>query len=366
MLYEDHETEISKNVLSRVLAKVEEPACLLGGWAVYFAVNARYSQEHVKSYIGSKDIDLGFHFSGHEEAESITQSACAKSILALKQLGFTGVSSRLVQAYCRETRRALGLEEAQKVPLHNLFHLYVDPIVDKIPDAFQDMLGFQPIDEPLLAPVFEDGRYDEIDELGAKIMLPKPDVLLATKIVALSQREKDHKRHKDIADIYALLWYSGAALGALRDGVLRYVSAKIVKNALVNVSDEEYAIASDVLDVDTDLLKGVINTFIDSCTDAAAAGTSGKDLGQWKIPYGIGYDAFIKIPKTLFQQNADTRPVSRDKIARIASLSTRVMRLNLDFLKSVGVVVDVAPSSYRLTALGLAMPRHTNHLTNEP
>lgn len=263
MLYD--EADISKNAMRSVLACIKGPACLLGGWAVYLATNARYSQEHGRDYHGSKDIDLGFHFSGSESAELVRQSALAESVRELGRIGFAGTASRMSKAYHRETGGELGPKEAKKVPGHDLFYLYVDPIVDEVPSTFRDAMGFWPIDEPLLKAVFEGGQCDRTRELGSEIALPKPAVLLASKIAALPGREKDHKRHKDIADIYALLWYSETPLAGLRSGALGLVPAKEIRGALSGISDAEYRAAAGAIGVDAGSLKRTFGAFADSC-----------------------------------------------------------------------------------------------------
>ena len=52
MLYETYEAEISKGTLPAVLAGIDEPVCLLGGWAVYLAVNSRYKKARGRDYHG--------------------------------------------------------------------------------------------------------------------------------------------------------------------------------------------------------------------------------------------------------------------------------------------------------------------------
>ena len=354
MLHENYETEISKNVLGAVLTNVAEPVCLLGGWAVYLSVNQRYSRTHGVEYYGSKDIDLGFHFSDMASAKSVQQSTFAKSIKNLEQMGFTSVSYRMAQAYSKETRRSLSEREAKNVPPHNLFYLYVDPIVDTIPRDFKDAMGFQPIDEPLLKAVFTEGRYDEIHEFGAKIMLPKPDILLATKIAALPKREKDHKRHKDIADIYALIWYSGVALRDLQHGVLHYASTDDIKNALLGISDKEYAATANALDGDANMLKNIIDSFAHSCIEASTEHSDDQDPNKWTMPFNVGYETFVKILQSLLQQKTNSEPVSYNKLAQITTITTRAIKSNMDFLKSIKVVTDITPTSCRLTKLGLA------------
>ena len=353
MLYEDYETEISKRILATVMAKIKDPVCLMGGWAVHLTVNVRYKQSTGREYLGSKDIDLGFHFSKTQTTESLRQSACAVSIKILKQMGFYRQSFRMVQAYHRETRRRLSKDEEKKTSTYNIFKLYVDPIVDNIPDQFREVMDFSPIDEPLLRSVFEGARYDEIDEFGVRFLLPKPDVLLATKIKALPNRQKDHKRHKDIADIYALIWYSGVPPGVLKSNTLHHISAEDIKHALSGINDNEYENASDAIGVPTHLLKHTFDIYIDDDVSTRMEHIDTNNT-RWIMPFGINYETFTKLHKSLFQQQADTKPVSLDKLSSIASLGKRSTRANLRFLKSVGIVVVASPASYRLTRLGTA------------
>ena len=38
-MYRDEETKISYKYLQEVIEQLDEPICLMGGWAVYFIVN---------------------------------------------------------------------------------------------------------------------------------------------------------------------------------------------------------------------------------------------------------------------------------------------------------------------------------------
>ena len=60
-LYANYETEISFKYLKEVVNILDDPICILGGWAVYFTVNERIKADRGMGYLGSKDIDLGFH-----------------------------------------------------------------------------------------------------------------------------------------------------------------------------------------------------------------------------------------------------------------------------------------------------------------
>ena len=304
-------------------------------------------------YLGSKDIDLGFHFSKTQTPESIRQSSYASSIEALKQMGFYGRSYRMIQAYHRETGKRLSQDEAKKVPLYNIFDLYVDLLFDNIPDKFCETMGFQPLDEPLLRAVFKEDQCYEVDEFGARFFLPTPSVLLATKIKALPGRDKDHKRHKDIADIYALFWYSGAPPETLESDLLHYVSSKDINAALSDITEEEYKKTAEALGISPYLLKDTFSIYTTGIASKRMKHTQPYNT-KWVMPFALGYDAFVKIPRSLFQQKADTKSVSVTQICSITSLSLRLMKANFRFLKSVGMVVDDPPRSYRLTQLGVA------------
>lgn len=71
-MYKDIETETSYKYLKLVISKLEEPVCILGGWAVFFTVNENYQNQASRVYIGSRDIDVGFR-----NAESFKRAAPA-------------------------------------------------------------------------------------------------------------------------------------------------------------------------------------------------------------------------------------------------------------------------------------------------
>ena len=63
-MYEDVEIETSYRYLKIVFSRLKEPIFILGGWAVFFTVNADYKRKAKRDYIGSRDIDLGFEKPG--------------------------------------------------------------------------------------------------------------------------------------------------------------------------------------------------------------------------------------------------------------------------------------------------------------
>jgi len=86
MLYGDYEADISKDNPVTVFSKVTKPLCLLGGWAAHLTVSKNHQNDKGRDYHGSKDIDLGFHFSSNETKESIESSAFNQSIIALEDI----------------------------------------------------------------------------------------------------------------------------------------------------------------------------------------------------------------------------------------------------------------------------------------
>lgn len=358
MLYENYETDISQNNLSKVFSEVPEPLCLLGGWAVYLIVNENFEKaNNGKKYHGSKDIDLGFHIDEKSSNNSLVDSTFNKTIQVLEKNGFYLIGSRLVQHYHITTRKGLTLEESKKIPTYDMFNLYVDPIVDRVTPNIKSMLGINPVDEPLLREVFENGKYRTIEAFGAKIMLPNVEVLLSTKINSVLERQKDHKRTKDIADIYALMWHSGIKIPILRKKVLQIINETKVTEVILKFTDQDYEEAGKALGINKEEISKVIKSFIPigvpdrMSTDDTIKETEQKDE-KWRIPFNITYDGYVKILKTLYQQKADTNPISLDRIATVTQMNKNTLGMNLGFLKYVNVVDGDAKNGYKLTPLG--------------
>ena len=59
-LYSNFETETSYSYLQKIIKTIDEPICILGGWAVYFTVNKTFQKDQGRNYLGSRDIDLGY------------------------------------------------------------------------------------------------------------------------------------------------------------------------------------------------------------------------------------------------------------------------------------------------------------------
>lgn len=246
-MYPEFETRTSYKYLQEVIKALQEPIGILGGWAIFLHVNKNFQKAQGRPYLGSRDIDLGFHLSKNSTREEMKNSALAQSLEILqKKLHFKPVSFRLLREVHTETEEEIG--EGKIIPAHFVFPLYVDVVVDTIPPKFKEVFHFQPVDEPLLRFAFEEQKYrDELEEFGKKIWLPKPELLLATKINALKQRDKAHKRIKDICDIFALLWYSKEKPEVLKEEVTQFVAPQAVSTTIRTITDDDYQKASDQL-----------------------------------------------------------------------------------------------------------------------
>lgn len=194
--------------------------------------------------MGSKDIDLGFHLDKRATVEQMKNSALAKSLDILeKKLKFQSVSFRLLKEVHTETEEEI--EGGKSIPAHFVFPMYIDVLVDNIPQKFKDVFHFQPADEPLLRFAFADkNQMEELSEFGKKLWLPKTELLLATKLNALRLRDKEHKKVKDLCDIFALLWYTKEKPRELQKKVVQYTPLKNIKSIVRLINEDDYQKAS--------------------------------------------------------------------------------------------------------------------------
>jgi hypothetical protein len=216
MLYEPNELKTSERQLEKIFKQLPSPTCLLGGWAAYHIVNKSFEKANGRKYIGSRDIDIGFHIDKAWTQKQLAKSKFATAIGIIENMGFRCISFRLEKDFNLDTGMELTPEQSTRLPLYQIFQLYVDPIVDYIHPRIKALLGFVPIDEPLLSLVFQDKMHTKAILFEKTVLLPEPHVLLAMKLNSAPKRDKENKRIKDIADIYALLWHSNIALPQLK------------------------------------------------------------------------------------------------------------------------------------------------------
>ena len=259
MLYQHYETEISKQHLATVFSEMKEPVCLLGGWAVFLSVNERFNKSNGRSYIGSRDIDIGFHIDPNWSKEDLRNSTFAQSIRILRNKKFIILGSRFVKHYDIDTKREITEEESKKKQSYEMFQLYVDTITDNIHKDAHKVLGFYLLDEPLLSFVFNNNYSFLMNEFDVKFRLPNPEILVATKLKSVTNRSKDDKRTKDISDIYALLWYSKTDIGELKPRIQEILRLEKIIKIVQTFTDKDYELVSTALGIPKNNISRVIN-----------------------------------------------------------------------------------------------------------
>jgi hypothetical protein len=249
MLYEPIEMEVSAKYLEQVFRAIKGDVCLIGGWATYHIVGRNFEAANARKYIGSRDIDIGFHIDKGWSKEQLKRSEFSATIGLIEDIGFRPVSFRFVKDFDSETGRELTAEESARLSLFQIFQLYVDPVVDYIHPKIRNVLGFVPLDEPLLSLVFADRLYTTTKLFGVSVLLPEPHVLLAMKLNSVINREKEHKRIKDIADIYALLWFSDLKLTKLKANLLSIYPEETARKTVRHFTPNEIARVSTAIGI---------------------------------------------------------------------------------------------------------------------
>lgn len=257
-MFQNHELDISQSNLTTVFSQMREPVCLLGGWAVHLTVNQNFKDVSGRDYIGSRDIDLGFHIDPDWSIKELENSAFAQSVKILADNKFVGRGSRFVKHYDIATLKELTEDQTRKKPMYEMFQLFVDPMVDNIHRDSQKTLGFTPLDEPLLSEVFNGKKFTTLSGFGGKFMLPRPEVLLATKISSVTKRDMVHKRIKDIADIYALSWHSGLKFEDLKQKLEQIVDNGVVSGVVSTFTKSDYDAVFNAIGVTQEQVSRVI------------------------------------------------------------------------------------------------------------
>lgn len=262
-LYQKYETENSYTYLRQVVDLLEEPVCILGGWAVYFTVNETYKKEKGQNYLGSKDIDLGFHIDANIDKSQLKNTMMQKTISLLEKDRFCPLGSRYYKDISIEDGRELTHEESKIEFSHNVFKMYVDLLVDRIHPDFKEIFRFDPYDEELLSLVFENPKNrTELVKFKKLLWLPSPEILLSTKIKSLPDRTEE-KKIKDICDIYAISFFSNKKVKDLITAPKTILEKEKFERLkpLLN-SDEEFLKAAEHLLVDGESIKNLFKELV--------------------------------------------------------------------------------------------------------
>lgn len=252
-------TELSEQELQSVFAAVEPPMCLLGGWAVHFHVNPGFQREYGRGYIGSRDIDIGVHIDPDWNVEGLRSRTVGSSLTAIQELGYTESRFGFVQNFHRDTQERISEAEASQYDMHEIFQVYVDVIPDTEElEDFKEAFGFKPPSEPLLQPVFKQDLGEPLSQyvswpVSDDARIVPPELLAAMKVRSLPDRDKSHKRVKDVADLHALLWYV-RDYNEIRSSVQEHITDSDLERLNGAVGETVFESAAQLLQIDSQLV----------------------------------------------------------------------------------------------------------------
>ncbi len=225
-------------------------------------------------------------------------------------------------------------------------------MVNRIPDKIRDVLGVAPADEPMITQIFEKKLYKTITAFGVDVLLPNPEIMLATKLNWVLQRTKDHKRIKDIADIYALIWYTDTNMKHLQKSVASLITQGKINKVLSSFRDNDLKCVSKEIGVDVDQIKSVFNNFIPESELKTMSSQNHDDDQKWRIPRGVSYNTLKIILTSIYQKQGDQKIISLDDIAKTSGIARKLVGTNLIFFQSINLVKGTSRSGFQFTTLG--------------
>jgi len=224
-------------------------------------VNESYQTATGRDYIGSRDVDVGFHIDMGWSGEELSEASFGSFLRRLEDLGFQSQSFRLYRDFDHDSLRPLSTKEADVKPSFDVVKLYVDPVVDRIHPLMSEIFGFTPIDEPLLEAAFSGDIFNTHSIDGIEVRVVAPHLLLATKLNSAVIRLHSHKRAKDIADVYALIWHSGLSLEEMRDSLYRVYPEEKTKTMIDGIRNDEIQGIGRVLGAEPREIRRVLRAF---------------------------------------------------------------------------------------------------------
>jgi hypothetical protein len=266
--YAEAVTGLSEGELQDVLRVAEPPICLLGGWAVHRQVTEEFRDTHGRDYIGSRDIDLGLHVDEDWTADDMTDSPVGETLERIgEELGYSRGRFGFYQQFHRDTGERLDDDQARDLASHDVFRVDLDVIPDTTTlDAFESAFGFRPPAEPLLVPVFSDQTgeplTDHVDwSVSEEIRIAPPAALAAMKVRAFPDRDKSHKRLKDLADLHSVLWYV-ADYDDVRAGALEHLTGEDLDAFEAAIDSDLYERTARLIDVDGTVIRQSIERLV--------------------------------------------------------------------------------------------------------
>lgn len=260
-------TELSEKELQSVFSVAEPPICLLGGWAVHLHVNPGFEESHGREYVGSRDIDIGVHIDPDWGSQELETSSVGETLAEIEGLGYEKSRFGFVQNFHRETGERISESEAEQFGMHEVFQVYIDVIPDTTNlDNFQEKYGFTPPAETLLRPVFKNDRGELLSgyvswDAPSNVLIVPAELLAAMKIRSLPDRDKNHKRVKDAADLHSLLWYT-KDYQEMKTGVMEHVSDDDMTRLQEVVDAELFERAAQLLQINPQLVSSSIQRLL--------------------------------------------------------------------------------------------------------
>ena len=266
--YAEAVTGLSEGELQDVLRVAEPPICLLGGWAVHRQVTEGFRDTHGRDYIGSRDIDLGLHVDEEWTADDITDSPVSETVERIgEELGYSRGRFGFYQQFHRETGERLDDDQACDLASHNVFRVDIDVIPDTTKwDAFESAFGFRPPAEPLLEAVFSNQTGEPLTEhvdwsVSKDTQIAPPAALAAMKVRAFPDRDKSHKRLKDLADLHSLLWHV-ADYDDVRTAALEHLTVEDLNAFEAAIDSDLHERTARLIDVDGTVLRQSIERLV--------------------------------------------------------------------------------------------------------
>lgn len=259
-MYDPRETDLSRKHLKELSEGVENDIYLLGGWAVHYNVNDQFQNDRIREYIGSRDIDIGFHFDQKWSIEELITCDFKNCISKLEGLGFQWQGFRLFKDFDYETLRELSREESARRSFFEIIRMYVDPIVDYIHPDFSKVCGYNPIDEPFLSLGFQNNWFIKHKEFD-NVRVTEPHLLLAMKMNSVLNRDKDDKRIKDISDIFALMWHSNISFDDIKLRFRMIYNRNNASNIISQFSKDDVSKVANTLGITSNEINTVFSEF---------------------------------------------------------------------------------------------------------
>ena len=176
------------------------------------------------------------------------------------ELKFEFVYFRFYKNVHSETGKDLTENESKSLPQHMIFPMYVDLIMTHATKKMKTKLGFMPIDEPLLKKAFGSRKFRRTaTEFGKRLLLPSPELLLAMKLNSVLNRDRLHKRLKDVCDIVALCLFSRIETKKIIKESRKLVSKEVLKKLKKAGLENDVSHCSNTLGIEPETVKSVLD-----------------------------------------------------------------------------------------------------------